>query len=346
MRDYNVTVTTFNMRDYNVTVTTFNLCDYNVTVTTFNLCDYNVTVTTFNLCDYNVTVTTFNLCDYNVTVTTFNLCDYNVTVTTFNLCDYNVTVTTFNLCDYNVTVTTFNLCDYNVTVTTFNVYDYNVKVTTFNLCDYNVTVTTFNLCDYNVTVTTFNLCDYNVTVTTYRHPLLLSNTNVYPVMLGPVIIHSHKTYESYYTLPSNIIRFKPQLKNIFVVGTDHELNLYKALLDCFQAAIHLLCTIHIVDAIKREYDDLGINPDFCIQEIIGIKSGSIKMKGLIDATSTEEFKEIYSELRKKWMEREGAKFAEYMDAHKKNKIKEDMRADIRTSCCLGDPPIEYDQNAN
>ena len=77
----------------------------------------------------------------------------------------------------------------------------------------------------------------------------------------------------------NMIRFKPQLKNIFAVGTDDDLNLYTPLLDCFQAAIHLLCTIHIVDAIKRECDDLGINPDFCIQEIIGIKSGSIKIKG-------------------------------------------------------------------
>ena len=48
----------------------------------------------------------------------------------------------------------------------------------------------------------------------------------------------------------------------------------------------------------------------------------------------------YCELRKKWMERE------YMDARKKNKIKENMRADIRTSCGLGDPPIEYDQNVN
>ena len=85
----------------------------------------------------------------------------------------------------------------------------------------------------------------------YRHPLLITNTNVHPVMLGPVIIHSHKTYDSYYTLPSNIIRFKPQLKNIFVVGTDDELNLHIALLDYFQATINLLCTIHIVDAGMR-----------------------------------------------------------------------------------------------
>ena len=65
-----------------------------------------------------------------------------------------------------------------------------------------------------------------------------------------------------------MIRFKPQLKNIFAVGTDDKLNLYKALLDCFQAAIHLLCNIHIVDAIKRECDDLGINPDFVSKRLL------------------------------------------------------------------------------
>ena len=45
---------------------------------------------------------------------------------------------------------------------------------------------------------TFNICDHNVTISTYRHPLLKSyESNEHPVMIGPTIIHGHKTFESY-----------------------------------------------------------------------------------------------------------------------------------------------------
>ena len=48
---------------------------------------------------------------------------------------------------------------------------------------------------------TFNICDYNVTMTTYKHPLLVAKTiNQHPVMIGPSIIHSSKTFESYFLL--------------------------------------------------------------------------------------------------------------------------------------------------
>ena len=67
---------------------------------------------------------------------------------------------------------------------------------------------------------TFNICDYNITITTYRNPkLVVENSEVHPVMIGPVLIHSHKTYESYYTLPSNMLRLCPELKDLLVFGT-------------------------------------------------------------------------------------------------------------------------------
>ena len=62
---------------------------------------------------------------------------------------------------------------------------------------------------------TFNICDYYVTVSTYKHSLLVKNgTNEHPVMLGPILIHSHKTFDSYFSLPSNLIRLKPSLVNL------------------------------------------------------------------------------------------------------------------------------------
>ena len=46
---------------------------------------------------------------------------------------------------------------------------------------------------------TFNICEYNVTITTYRHPLLLvKNQDIHPVMLGPILIHTSKSFESLY----------------------------------------------------------------------------------------------------------------------------------------------------
>ena len=54
---------------------------------------------------------------------------------------------------------------------------------------------------------TFNICDYNVTITTYRHPLLLvKNQDINPVMLGTILIHKNKSFESCFILPSTLIR--------------------------------------------------------------------------------------------------------------------------------------------
>lgn len=76
---------------------------------------------------------------------------------------------------------------------------------------------------------TFNICKYNVTVTTYRNPLLyVEGTDISPVMLGPVLIHSHKTFESYYTLPSTMVRLEPKLAKIKAYGTDGEKCVYEA----------------------------------------------------------------------------------------------------------------------
>lgn len=60
---------------------------------------------------------------------------------------------------------------------------------------------------------TFNISDLNVTVTTYRHPISVnSGTNEQPVTLGP--IHSHKSFDCYYILPSTFVRFSPTLNGL------------------------------------------------------------------------------------------------------------------------------------
>ena len=68
---------------------------------------------------------------------------------------------------------------------------------------------------------TLNICDYNVTMTTYKHPLLVAKTtNQHPVLIWPSIIHSSKTFESYFSLSSNMVRLESSLQNLKVFGTD------------------------------------------------------------------------------------------------------------------------------
>ena len=89
---------------------------------------------------------------------------------------------------------------------------------------------------------TLNICDYNVTITTYRHPLLLvKNDNIHPVMLGPILIHTSESFESYFTLPSTLIRLRPSYTSLKASGSDGELNVYSAFKSCSNKAQHLLC---------------------------------------------------------------------------------------------------------
>ena len=73
---------------------------------------------------------------------------------------------------------------------------------------------------------TFNICDYNTTITTYSHPLLLvKNDDIHPVMLVPILIHTSKSFESYFTLPSTLIPLRPSYTSLKAFGTDGELKM-------------------------------------------------------------------------------------------------------------------------
>ena len=168
---------------------------------------------------------------------------------------------------------------------------------------------------------TFNICDYNVTISTYRHPLLISReSKQHPVMIGPTIIHCHKTFESYYTLPSNIIRFKPSTRKLKAFGTDDERNVYEAMKSCFSDADHLLCSIHMLDNIKSKCVDLKIDSAAFVSEIFGVKSGEVKVKGLVDCVSDEEFEKEHERLTQIWKIREkGEEFCKYINIYIKKR---------------------------
>ena len=145
---------------------------------------------------------------------------------------------------------------------------------------------------------TFNICDYNVIVITYKHPLLVAKTtNQHPVMIGPFIIHSSKTFESYFSLTSSMVRLQPLLQNLKVFGTVGEVNLYRSIQTSFSNAKHLLCFIHAKDHFVKRCASLGIKPKIYINEIFGVKVGDTKIKGILDCTSKIDFEKQYQKLK-------------------------------------------------
>lgn len=140
--------------------------------------------------------------------------------------------------------------------------------------------------------TTFNLGDYFVTLTTYRNLMFKTKAGTEPVMIGPAIIHQRKLFESYHTLPSNMVKYHPPLKNLLVFGTDGEVNLYQAFQVTMEHSVHLLCDLHMFDNIKSKLNKLGIpkkDASLYLRDIFGKNEGDEKVKGLVDCTTAEEF---------------------------------------------------------
>ena len=54
---------------------------------------------------------------------------------------------------------------------------------------------------------TFNIGNFYVTVTKYRHLMLYTNKGVHQVMIGPILIHHKKGFDSYFQLPSGMVRY-------------------------------------------------------------------------------------------------------------------------------------------
>ena len=138
---------------------------------------------------------------------------------------------------------------------------------------------------------TYNICNYYVTICTYKNPLLeVSGTDRSTVMIGSAITHAQKTFESYFTLPRNVLRHNRNITQLKRFGTDAEVNVFQAFKTCFPNADHLFCWIHSKDNVKRKLADLKLRfTKSYISEIFGKKSGNLKVKGLLDSESQEGY---------------------------------------------------------
>lgn len=59
----------------------------------------------------------------------------------------------------------------------------------------------------------------------------------WPTFFGPMLIHTEKTYESYYYFFSTLLKLQPKFANMVAVGTDGEQALVKAIQVAFQRKV-------------------------------------------------------------------------------------------------------------
>ena len=88
---------------------------------------------------------------------------------------------------------------------------------------------------------TFNLGKFYVTITTYTYLHIVNKvTNIAPAFVGPVFVHTEKSYEAYYHFFSTILKLEPSLSALRAIDTDGEQALVKAATAVFSSnLIHL-----------------------------------------------------------------------------------------------------------
>ena len=123
-------------------------------------------------------------------------------------------------------------------------------------------------------------------------------------------------------------------------GTDAEANVFQAFKTCFPNTDHLLCWIHSRDNVTRKLVDLKLRfPKSYINKIFREKSRNVKVKGLLDSESQDEYESEWKRLEKIWWNREKGsnKLVSYLRKHKKQKWLESMVHFVRKANGLGEP---------
>ena len=152
---------------------------------------------------------------------------------------------------------------------------------------------------------TFSLGDFDVTVTTYRHLMLHNSSGKHPVMMGPLMIHKQKKFESYHFFASSLVGLKPSLRHLRAFGTDGEKAISKAMHVVFDEAVHLRCFLHFkgnLDSKLQEYRVPKYERIEFLRDVFG--NPEELEKGIVDADTEEEFEALTVSLKEIWDRRE------------------------------------------
>ena len=199
---------------------------------------------------------------------------------------------------------------------------------------------------------TFCLGDFSVTCIAYRHLLVVDrSTSQSPTMLGPVLVHQKKSFETYHFFASSLIGMRPSLDNILAFGTDGEQALVNAFQKQFRFATHLRCFRHLKQNITRKLTvDMGLSSETStkvIRDIFGCRLGPTFYEGLVDAISEAQFNEKLSLLEEEWrsISKPGdVPFFEWFKRYHADVVKSTMLRPVRELAGLGNPPMEYCTN--
>ena len=152
---------------------------------------------------------------------------------------------------------------------------------------------------------TFNLGDFDVTVTTYRHPMLINSSGNHPVMMGLVMIHKQKKFETYHFCASLLVSLKSSLRNLKAFGTDGEKAISNAMQIVFDKAIHLRCFLHFRGNLDSKLKEFHVPKHERIEFLRDVFGNPSELQtGIVDADTEEEFGVLIESLKEVWDERE------------------------------------------
>ena len=202
---------------------------------------------------------------------------------------------------------------------------------------------------------TYDIGNFYVVVTTYRHMQLESQeTGKEPVLIGPVMICSKKTRETYQCLFQKMTNVCPELRNTLkAYRSDGESALIKALDLEFPFAYGFLCRTHIIRNIENKIKSELYLSDAFFKTVIKDVFGDKHQQGLVNCDSYAEFELNLSKLKVKWdrleqQERqrkkmpEDAKFFLYFEKNKAESIYHHCRPSLL--CEVGIKDDMFDNN--
>ena len=162
---------------------------------------------------------------------------------------------------------------------------------------------------------TYNLCDIWVTDSCCRNKRLISNTSgVYPVYLGPTLLHFTKDIQTFTQFALEIQACNPETRGIKKIGVDMEDAIYNGVKILFPEAQQLYCVRHLkqqdkmqilkmMDRKKCTKKEKMMAKKEIILDIYGQRKGTLYKYGLAESSDEADFCGKLNSLQQKWESR-------------------------------------------
>eukprot|EP00118_Oscarella_pearsei_P020416 m.221086 g.221086 ORF g.221086 m.221086 type:complete len:669 (+) comp39954_c1_seq15:519-2525(+) len=202
---------------------------------------------------------------------------------------------------------------------------------------------------------TFNCGNFDLTCVTFKNLTMSSRRDqANPLMIGPMMIHHRKLYDSYSFLFTSLVTARPALKNLQAFGTDGA-NLVRAMSHAFPQAEQLRCFLHVRRNLKDKLNRLDLPPGV-IQEILhDIFGDSLKTdESLVDSPNDELFNERLLSLKGKWDSLEqkhgrpnqACEFYLWFEKYQSETFRKHMITPVRTRAGMGKNPSPFYTNTS